>query len=310
MRLEQLELIQRLMTTGSLRAAAESMHVTAPALTKALQQLEEEFGAALVIRSPKGVRLTPVGELVAARASIALREIDRAREEVNWHMQHGNANLAIACSPAAAIQVLPGALARLRSRWPQMGVRMLEVVYPRGLTMVRAGEVDITIGPLPPDGFGRDLARQVLFDAQQVVIARASHPLAHARSLAEIEDAEWINTGPPGGPGDPARLNFAAAGLRSPDRTLSCESFLTLMALLPSLDALALVPESFYWNYARDLGLIQLPMNDPALSLTVYATWRADAPLTTPAAFFLDALELEAQAVHTPAAHRRKRGHA
>jgi LysR family transcriptional regulator, regulator of abg operon len=294
MRLEQLQLIQTLMTTGSLRAAAESMHVTAPALTKALQQLEGEFGAALVIRSPKGVRLTPAGELVAARASIALREIERAREEVSWHMQHGKATLTIASSPAAAIQVLPGTLARLRSRWPQMRVRVLEVVYPRGLTMLRAGEVDITIGPLPTDGFGRDLCRQSLFDVQQVIIARASHPLSKARTLSDIQDAGWINTGPPGGPGDPVHLNFSKAGLRTPELILSCESFSTLMALLPSVDALALVPESFYWNYAQVHGLVRLVLDDPLPQLKVYAAWRADAPLTTPAAFLLDALEQEA----------------
>ncbi len=308
MRLEQLQLIQTLMTTGSLRAAAELMHVTAPALTKALQQLEADFGAALVIRSPKGVRLTPAGELVAARACIALREIDRAREEVNWHMQHGNANLTIACSPAAAIQVLPGALARLRSRWPQISVQVLEVVYPRGLTMVRAGEVDMTIGPLPPDGSGRDLNRHVLFDAPQVVIARPSHPLVGARSLAELEDAEWINTGPPGGPGDPARLDFEAQGLRAPKHRLSCESFLTLMALLPSVDVLALVSRSFHQKYARKQGLVQLPLEDPSLTLRVYACWRADAPLTTPAAFLLDALELETHSLKpvTPSPRKRR----
>lgn len=293
MRIEQLRLIQTLSSAGSLRAAAEVMHVTAPALTKALQQLEEEFGAVLVARSPRGARLTPAGELVAARAAIVLREIDRAREEVSWHTQHGEAALTLACSPAAAVEVLPGALARLRARWPQIRVRVLEAVYPRSVTMLRTGEVDLMVGPLPADGFGRDLCRQSLFEAPQVVIARASHPWTAARSLADIQDADWINTGPPGGPGDPARLNFRALGLRTPKLMLSCESFSTLTALLPQVDALALVPESFYRSYARHHGLVSLDLDHPGLVLTVFATWRADAPLTTPAAFVLDALGLE-----------------
>lgn len=294
MRIEQLRLIQILSSSGSLRAAAEVMHVTAPALTKALQQLEEEFGAVLVARSPKGARLTPAGELVAARAAIALREIDRAREEVSWHTQHGEAALSVACSPAAAIQVLPGALARLRARWPRIRVRVVEAVYPRSLTMLRTAEVDFTIGPLPSDGFGRDLCRQSLFEARQVIIARASHPLVGARGLAAIQDADWINTGPPGGPGDPSRLNFQELGLRTPKLMLSCESFSTLAALLPQVEALALVPESFHRNYAHHHGLVPLALDHPGLTLTVFATWRADAPLTTPAAFLLDALSLEA----------------
>lgn len=307
MRIEQLQLIQQLMTTGSLRAAAESMHVTPPALTKALQQLEEEFGAALVIRSPKGIRLTAAGELVAARASLALREIERAREEVSSLTQHGKGTLTIACSAAAAIQMLPGALARLRSRRPQVRVRLLEVAYPRGLTMMRAGEVDIAVGPLPEQSLGRDLARQELFRERQVVIARASHPLARATTIEEIEHAEWLTAGAPDGPGDPAKLGTLVAGLVRPKCTLSCESFMVLLALLPTLELLALVPQSFHVDFCRPRGLVALPLEHPILSLKIYAAWRADAPLTTPASFLLDALELEAAAAREAAPRPRER---
>ena len=50
MRLQQLQLLLTLAQTGSMRASAASMNVTQPALTKALKQLEDEFGAALVVR--------------------------------------------------------------------------------------------------------------------------------------------------------------------------------------------------------------------------------------------------------------------
>ncbi|MEQ1807962.1 MAG: LysR family transcriptional regulator, partial [Burkholderiaceae bacterium] len=58
MRLQHLQLILAIAEMGTLRAAAERMNVTQPALTKALRQLEDEFGTAMVLRSPKGVRLT------------------------------------------------------------------------------------------------------------------------------------------------------------------------------------------------------------------------------------------------------------
>lgn len=294
MRLEQLQLILTLLTTGSLRSAAEKLHVTAPALTKSLQQLEDEFGAALATRTAKGVRLTHAGELLAARASRALREIERAREEVNWCVQHGKATLTIASSPAAAFHLLPGALSRLRSRWPQIKIRVLEVLYPAGLTMIRSGEVDLCVGPLPPDGIGRDLCRQGLFDVQLVLIARRGHPLSSAKSLRDIQGAEWINTGSPGGPGDPIHLKFKELGLTPPQVTLTCESFTTLLAMLASIDALALVPESFFSIYGQKLDLVCLSIADTLPCIKVWAAWRADVPLTTPATFFLDSLELEA----------------
>ena len=87
MRLQQLQLLLTLARTGSMRASAEAMNVTQPALTKALKQLEEEFGATLVLRSPKGVRLAPAGEMLAARAATVVREIERAREV--WRKKFG-----------------------------------------------------------------------------------------------------------------------------------------------------------------------------------------------------------------------------
>lgn len=192
------------------------MNLSAPALTKSLQRLEQEFGASLVSRSPNGVRLTAAGELVAARADVALREITRAQEEVDWLSLQGSVNLTLAVSPAAAMYVLPGALARLRSRWSNVCIRVVEVVYPRSLTLLRMGEVDIAIGPMPKGGVGRDLCQQSLFSVQQVIIARAGHPLAASKRLHEIQHETWINSSPPGGPGDPSNLRLGERGLRSP----------------------------------------------------------------------------------------------
>jgi LysR family transcriptional regulator, regulator of abg operon len=300
LRLEQLQLLQTLASAGSLRAAAETMNVSAPALSKTLRQLEAEFGAELVSRSSKGVKLTQAGKLVAARASLALREIDRAREEVGWHTKHGRPTLTIAASPAVAMHVLPGALSRLRSRWPDVNVRVLEVLYPRCLTMLRAGEVDISLGPLLDEGLSRDLCRQKLFDVQRVIVARTNHPLVHARTLQEIQDAEWINSGPLGGPGDPVHLGFEKRGLPAPNVTLSCEAFSTLLALLPSVDALALVPDTYFMKYGQGHGMVRLPIDEPPSKLSVWAAWRADTPLTASTSYFLDVLDVEARTLGRP----------
>lgn len=295
MRLEQLQLIQALSVHGSLRAAAKAMNLSQPALTKAVRLLEEELAAPLVDRTPKGVRLTPAGSLVAARAATVLREIDRARDDVAWQLSHAASRIAICVSPAAAISVLPGALARLRARWPQVLVQVVDAVYPRALTMLRAGEVELAVGPLPPEGAGRDLRVQALFDAQRVLVARPGSPAAGARTLADLQRVNWIVAGPTAGPGDPAHLGFDVPGLPTPPVSVTCESFSTLLALLVTSDAVAVMPESFYDEYAALHGLLRLPIVDPVPKVTVHVAWRADAPLGAPAGHLLDALEQEAR---------------
>lgn len=308
MRLQQLHLILAVARMGSLRAAAVSLHVTQPALTKALRLLEDEFGTPLVLRTPKGVRLTPAGELVATRAAAVVREIDKAREEVAWQMRHAHARVAVGVSPAAAMVLLPGALARLRARWPQVQARAVDALFPSSLTMVRSGEIDLAVGPLPPAGLGHDLQSHALFDARTVLAARRSHPLVRARRLSELAQADWVLSGPAQGPGDPRRLDFGAATGATPEVVsaavpaagtgprvvLECESFATLLALLPSVEAVALVPQSFFERHGPRMGLVRVPVTDQLPHVTLHAVWRADAPLTAPASSLLDALMQEA----------------
>lgn len=296
MRLQHLHLLLAVAQTGSLRACAQVLNVTQPALTKALHQLEEEFGTALVLRTPKGVRLTPAGELLAARAGTAVRELDRAREEVAWHLRHAEAQVTVGLSPVAAILLAPGAVARFGARWPQVRLRMRDTLYPKALEQVRAGELDLALGPLPPEGAGRDLLAQPLFDSRIIIAARRSHPMSRVKKLARLADAEWVLTGPAGGPGDPRNLRFDAENTLVPKVRLECESFATLLAVMPQLDVVGIVPRGFLDRYGPAVDLIELPIADALPNATIHAMYRADTPLTVPAQRLLEAFTAEAAA--------------
>jgi len=295
LRLQQIQLLVTLAETGSLRASAEVLNVTQPALSKSLRLLEEEFGTALVQRSAKGVRLAPAGELLATRAANILREITRAREEVQWHLRHATALVTIGLSPAAAILLAPGAMARFSARWPQVRIRVRDALYPFALRQLRAGELDLAIGPLPVEGVGADLVVQPLFDSQDVIAARRGHPLARETRLAGLSGAAWVLTGPAGGPGDPARLRLETLGLKTPRVHLECESFSTLLGLMPDLDVVGILPRGFFERYGPRNDLVELPIEDPLPKTTIHSVSRSDAPLTLPAQRLLDAFMQEAR---------------
>lgn len=295
MRLQHLQLMLAIAQTGSLRASALALNVSQPALTKALRQLEDELGCALVLRTAKGVRLAPAGEMLAARAASALREIERGREEIAWHQRHAEARVTAGLSPAAAILLAPGAVARFGARWPQVRLCVVDTLYPRALAQVRAGEIDLAIGPLPVEGVGRDLAVQPVFDSQNVIGARSGHPLSRARHLADLADTAWVLTGPAGGPGDPASLHLESLGLPPPKIRLECESFATLLALMPTLDVVGIMPRGFFDRYGPLMQLAALPIEDPLPRLTIHVVSRGDTPLTVPAQRLVDAFVQEAR---------------
>jgi DNA-binding transcriptional LysR family regulator len=90
-------------------------------------------------------------------------------------------------------------------------LRLLDTLYPRWVALVRAGEVDFAIGPVPADRLDTDLASRALFSSRSVIVVRRGHPLARARSLAALADADLVLTGPAGGPGDPATRRRSAS---------------------------------------------------------------------------------------------------
>lgn len=294
MRLQQLQLLLTLARTGSMRASAVTMNVTQPALTKALKQLEDEFGATLVIRSPKGVRLAPAGEMLAARAATVVREIERAREELLALTQDTQTTLSVGVSPAAALVLAANAISTFQSRWPHVRVHLVDALYPNALEQLRSGELDLALGPLPPAGIGRDLQANALIDSPSVIVAKKGHILCEAKRLDDLVDASWLLSGPLLGPGDPTHLGFEQRGLPSPRVTVQCESFSTLLAVLPSMDTLALVPKRFYEVHGPRMGLVAIDLQEPLPATTVHIFARTDAPLTLPAQRLLDTFMQEA----------------
>lgn len=295
MRLMQLRLLLAIAETGSLRASARALSLTQPALTKALHLLEEELGAPLVVRTPHGARLAPAGELLAARAATALRELDRGREEVSEWAGGSDARVTVGLSPAAAVLLAPGAVARMAARWPKVQVRLLDALFPRSVVLLRSGELDFAVGPIPADVAGADLALRPLFGSRTVVVVRRGHPLARARRLAALADARWVTTGPAGGPGDPGSLGFEALGLPAPRPWLACESFSTVLAMVGSLDVVCAMPQPFFERHGARLGLSRLPITDPLPRAEIQLAWRADGTPSHPVRRLMDAFGEEAR---------------
>jgi LysR family transcriptional regulator of abg operon len=262
--------------------------VTQPALTKALKQLEDEFGATLVVRSPKGVRLAPAGEMLAARAATVVREIERAREELSALTQDTQTTLSVGVSPAAALMLAASTISAFQSRWPHVRVHLIDALYPKALEQLRSGELDLALGPLPPAGIGRDLQAGALIDSPSVIVAKKGHALARARRLDDLVGASWLLSGPLLGPGDPTHLGFEHRGLPAARVTVQCESFSTLLAVLPSMDTLAIVPKRFYEVHGPRMGLVALELQETLPATTIHIFSRTDAPLSLPAQRLLD----------------------
>ena len=164
--------------------AASAVHLSQPAFSAMMRGLEEAVGHQLVIRTSKGVHLTPAGERFSSIATRVIEEFDEGMRSLKSGLDPRN-QVSIAAMVALTYEWLPPILANLRRLAPEVQVELL-AVFPRDcLTLTAARRVDLAITAL--DALPPGVATEFLWRDPFRLVCRADHPLAE-KDLVELED--------------------------------------------------------------------------------------------------------------------------
>lgn len=191
--LRQLQVIRTVADLGSMAEAARALHMTGPAVTQQVQQLERTLGVPVFDRLGRRLRLTVVGERVAvaagdvqARLGLLYKEMDALRKR-----DDGTLHLGIL---GTGTHILPPLLAEFRRRTPGVAVQMAVLPREELVRHLLEGDVDLALmgrGAVPdaeaPGSGGASLAMEPFVSNPHVIIAWPGHPLAGARGIAPIE---------------------------------------------------------------------------------------------------------------------------
>ena len=288
MKLHQLRAALTVAEKGSLRGAARALGMSQPALTHNIGELERELGAALFERRSHGMTPTPVGELLLRRAKIIVNEERHAHDEVQQFMGGDQGNVALALSIVGHFTLLPTALPLFQKRYPNIQLQIVEASFPAVEARLRDGSMDFYIGPAPKPAPSREFKVEKLFDNTRGVFARRGHPMAKAKSLAELKDASWITTGTTGNAEAEFRQIFTKYKLPPPRLVIRAESMLTLLMTLMSSDALAVTLRQYaeFPLTCDALQIVDIREKMPAPSIVIIR--RAGLPLTPAAEYFCD----------------------
>ncbi len=170
---------------GSIRKAAEQLHVVPTAINRQILNLEEELGTPLFERIHNRLKLTPVGEIVLAHARSTLREFDtvRARIDAVRGLHQGEATLATTTGLAGAF--LPTVAQRCRAAHPGLQLKLLDLPISDVLRTVADGDVDLALAWDVPETAGL----RTLFTSEWPigVVVPPGHALT-ARATASLAD--------------------------------------------------------------------------------------------------------------------------
>jgi DNA-binding transcriptional LysR family regulator len=243
----------------SFTAAAEKLHMTQPALTRSVQQIEERFGVKLIERGSKSFELTPFGHMLAERARLIEQEFAHIDSEMAALKSGETGTLRIGTG-VSAIGYLPNALAAFREQRPNVSVRVTVDSMDSNVAALLRGELDLICTAIE---FPRHptLKSERLLAIANIVIASQSHPLADRGTLTpkDLHDYPWATFS-----NDElarARLGayFAASELDLPRIGFETNNLEILFAVLARSDYLASVP-ALVLDEARVRGLAQLQM--------------------------------------------------
>ncbi len=180
--LKQFRYLTALAQTLHFRKAAEQCHVSQPTLSGQLQELEERLGVQLVERSRRSqVILTPIGQTIAERARIVLRDVQDIIDLGKHGQQWLNGTIKLGALPTLGPYLLPHVLPELHQNHPGLKLYVREGMLAPLVRSLEDGDLDLLLMPMPIRE--NDLESTRLFREQLMVVIPAEHPLAAKEAI-------------------------------------------------------------------------------------------------------------------------------
>ena len=286
--------VQAFVAVSDCRSFAEAsalMHLSQPALSMAVKNLEQAVGGRLLIRTTRSLSLSPEGQAFLPVARRLLSDWDMALNDLHNLFAKQRGKLAIAAMPSFAATELPGILARFHRDYPNINVLIDDVVAEQVNERVRAGRAEIGITFKPDDL--RELAFSPLFQDRFVVALPRDHTLV----TAGAEELSWTTI-----TGFPLLLLQQPSSIRAMiDKTLAAHrlqasiemeahQLATLGQMVATGLGISIVP-TLYRAQLEVLGAVCRPLRDPVLQREVGVIYRRANPLSAAAEAMVEALE-------------------
>ena len=191
MTLNELRYIVAVAQERNFRRAAEISFISQPALSLAIQKLEEELGLKIFERGKNNITVTPVGTEIVGQAQRTLEEAERIREIARQGKDHLAGTLRLGIIYSVGPYLLPDLVPALKKLAPDMPLEIEENITANLDTLLRNGKLDVIIIALPFGDSG--IVTRAVYDEPFEVVVDNGHRWANRHSIkAEELSAEKV----------------------------------------------------------------------------------------------------------------------
>lgn len=286
---------------GNVLRAAAAIHLSQPALSKSIQNLEAELGVPLLERGPRGVAPTIYGLALLRHARLLLNQGDQALAEIRairegqlGHLRLGVANFAI---PS-----LPAVVAKLLASKPGLSIDVVDGTY-EGLTeLVREGALDAVVSGLPPVHRAEDLVHEELISTNFVLACRPDcMPFQPAPvTIASLDGVQWILPNRPQAIIDLWELGFRTMGVMPPRVVLQSASMMFIKALLMEGPFVTLLPRGIVQPEVENGRLTAIELEHPFAQVSEGIIYRPGGVQPPALAALIEAIRATAEKPGAP----------
>ncbi len=183
MELRHLRYFVAVAETENVSRAALKLHVSQPALSRQVRDLEDELGCELFERSAKAVRLTEPGRVFLAEARAVLERADEAVKKVRAAASGQREELHVGYAPTLTARILPPALRAFQSLQPGVRVKLHDLATQEMLAKLREGKLQLGLGVRPDSSSLKGLRFEELAREPLQLAVAPTHALARRRSV-------------------------------------------------------------------------------------------------------------------------------
>lgn len=263
LRYKHLLMISTLGKCENLHQTAASMHMSQPAATRMLSEIERFLNCSLFVRTARGMHPTPIGTMLIEFADNALTRLDRCAEEVHRYKLGGRGQLTLGAIMGAAPDLVAQSIIEIKRKRPLLQIRLMGETSDQLVTLLEQGSIDLAIARYVTSIQHNQFDFEPLGNEKLVTVVRCNHPLIQAElpPLKELlESWPWILQ-PIATPARQAlEKGLELEGLVSPRDIIECGSIFAALQLIQKSDALLVMAETVLKDHLT-AGLIEkLPL--------------------------------------------------
>ncbi|MAY88188.1 MAG: LysR family transcriptional regulator [Pseudooceanicola sp.] len=268
--------------------AAEACAISQPALSVQIKELEAMFGASLIERNARDIRLSGLGEALLVRARDILRAVDELEDLTRSTKGALAGPLRLGLIPTVAPYLLPGLITHMAQTFPDLDVRPRETVTQTLIRDLIDGRLDVAILALPISEPA--LVETALFDEEFVLVrpqGDADKPVPRPEALREmrlllLEEGHCFR--------DQA-ISFCKLPSAPPRDLMEGSSLSTLVQMVGAGIGVTLIPEMAVPLESLNARVSLARMAEPRPKRSIGMVWRRSSPLAKELAVLAEELK-------------------